>query len=272
MSTPPVPDSFRTTAFVGVAEDYIRYRLPYPQALLEDLLARAAIPDAARLLDLGCGTGRLGLAIADRFAEVYAVDVETQMVEAGRAEATRLGVSNVVWNVGRAEDFRAPAGHFDLVTAGEAFHRLARPRVASLAFGWLKPRGAFAVVGASSFMDGDSPWRRTLAKVVRDFVGEPARRLGAANAPLAQEIADDEAVLRASGFTELASFEFHVHHEWTLTQLLGNLRSTSVLSRAALGVRHGAFETVLTQALLTHQPAGHFVETVRFGYTIARKD
>jgi trans-aconitate methyltransferase len=241
MSMPSVPANFRASAFAGVAEDYIRYRLPYPKTLLEDLLARAAIPEAARLLDLGCGTGRLTLAIANRFAEVHAVDPEPEMIEAGRAAAARLGVSNVVWSTGRAEEFEAPTGHFDLVTAGEAFHRLERPQVTRLALAWLKPGGALAVLGVAGFMDGDAPWRRLLANVVRDFVGEPARRLGAANAPLSKEIADDEAVLRNGGFAEVASFDFHVYHEWALAELLA------------------------------HHPAGRYVESVRFGYTIARK-
>jgi hypothetical protein len=37
--------------------------------------------------------------------------------------------------------------------------------------------------------------------VVHQFVGEPARRLGAPNTPIEEEIADQEAVLRAAGFS-----------------------------------------------------------------------
>lgn len=270
MPAPPVPPNFRPGAFAGLADDYVRYRLPYPKEMLDDLLARATILPKARLLDLGCGTGRVALPIAHRFAEVRAVDLEPEMVEAGRAEAARLGVRGVVWSVGRAEDFEAPDDYFDLITAGEAFHRLDRPRMAGLVHGWLKPGGALAILGGRGH-GAKAPWRRLLEDVVRDFVGEPARRLGAPNAALATEIADEEALLRERGFTELASFEFHAPHEWALAELLGNLRSTLVLSRAALGPRHGAFEAALTQALLVHDPAGRYAETVRFGYTIARK-
>jgi hypothetical protein len=53
--------------------------------------------------------------------------------------------------------------------------------------------------------------------------------------------------------------------------LLGNLRSTSVLSRAALSERHQAFEAALSDALLACDPSGRYAETVRFGYSLARK-
>jgi 2-polyprenyl-3-methyl-5-hydroxy-6-metoxy-1,4-benzoquinol methylase len=188
---PPVPPNLRADAFAGVAADYVRYRLPYPPPMVAALLDEAHIPPSgARAIDLACGTGRVALAIAPRFAEIRAVDLEPEMVEAGRREARRLGLGAIQWSVGRAEEFEAPEGAFHLVTVGDAFHRLDRPRVAALAFGWLAPGGAVVTLGSEGFLDGDAPWRRVLAAVVRGFVGEPARRLGAPNAPLAHEIAD----------------------------------------------------------------------------------
>lgn len=193
------------------------------------------------------------------------------MIKAGRREAQRAGVANIRWSVGRAEDFEAPASGFHLVAAGEAFHRLDRPRVAALAFEWLAPGGAFVTLGAENHLDGAAAWRRVLAEVVHEFIGEPARRLGAPNASLAREIADQETVIRAAGFAPVSTRTFGAAHEWRLPELLGNLRSTSVLSRGALGDRHGRFEAALSAALLAYDPSGRFAETVHFGYTLARK-
>ncbi|HLZ85248.1 MAG TPA: class I SAM-dependent methyltransferase [Caulobacteraceae bacterium] len=239
--------------------------------MIAAILEEAGVPAGARAIDLACGTGRVALAIASRFAEIRAVDLEPEMVAAGQREARRLGISNIHWSIGRAEDFEAAAGAFHLVTAGEAFHRLNRPRVAALGFGWLAPGGAFVTLGCEGLLDGDAPWRRVLAEVVRAFVGEPARRLGAPNAPIAEEIADQEAALRAAGFAPVVTRDFDLEHEWRLDELLGNLRSTSVLSRAALGDRHQAFEAAMSTALLAHDPSGRYAETVQFGYTVARK-
>ena len=48
------PDLYR-----GSAGYYDRYRLPYPEAMITDLIRRAGVSGRGRLLDLACGTGQL---------------------------------------------------------------------------------------------------------------------------------------------------------------------------------------------------------------------
>src|SRR5579872_4432803 len=197
-----LPPNLRPGAFAGTADDYVRYRPPYPRVVLDGFLAEARLPRDARLLDLACGPGRVSLRIAGNFVEVWAVDQEREMIEAGQREADRLGITNVHWRVARAETFDAPAATFDLVTIGEAFHRLDRPRVAQCAFDWLKPGGALVTLG---FGVSFAPWRPTVAAVVRDFVGEPARRLGAPNSTPALELEDQERDIRDADFTDIVT-------------------------------------------------------------------
>jgi SAM-dependent methyltransferase len=264
-----LPTNLRHDAFAGLADDYVRYRVPYPRELLEGFLDEARLSPGARLLDLACGPGRVALPIADQFAEVWAVDLEPDMIEAGRREAERLGIGNVRWVVGRAEDFDAPRGVFDLITIGEAFHRLDRSRVAAMAYDWLKPGAVFVTLGPGIAEETGPPWRHVLAGVVRDFVGEPARRFGAPNASPDQECADEVQSIRDGGFVNLAVRSFAVPHEWTLRTLLGNARSTSTLSRRALGEQQGAFEAAVRKALLALDPSGRYREEIKWSYTIA---
>ncbi|HEX5264540.1 MAG TPA: class I SAM-dependent methyltransferase [Phenylobacterium sp.] len=266
-----LPPNLRPTAFAGTADDYVRYRVPYPDVMLEGLLAEAQLPPNSKLLDLASGPGRVSLPIASRFAEVWAVDREPEMIAAARREAARLNVSNVRWHVGRAEDFEAAASTYDLVTIGEAFHRLDRLRVAGLAFAWLKPGGAFVTLGFGSPNQPAAPWSSVVAATVREFIGEPARRLGAPNTTPAEELADQEREIGRAGFVDVTTREFVVSHEWTVETLLGHARSTSTLSRASLGARHAAFEAALTKALLAFDPSGRYREELGCGYTFARR-
>src|SRR5215472_4697429 len=263
-----LPPNLRPDAFVGTADDYVRYRVPYPRALLDAFLAEACLPPNAKLLDLGCGPGRVSLPIADRFAEVLAIDPEPEMVEAGRREAARQGVVNICWRVSRAEDFKAPAGAFDLVTIGEAFHRMDRARVACLAFNWLKRAGALVTLGSGGPEATAAPWRSAWDSVVSDFTGaEPARRLGAPNATPAEELADQERDIGAAGYVDIRTRSFGFPHEWTLEALLGYARSTSTMSRNALGARHADFEAALTRVLLSFDSSGRYREEIICGYT-----
>ena len=43
----------------GAAAAYDRYRLPYPAAMIADLVRRAGVSGHGRLQDLACGTGQL---------------------------------------------------------------------------------------------------------------------------------------------------------------------------------------------------------------------
>ena len=224
-----------------------------------------------RLIDLACGTGRVALALAPFFEEVSAIDIEPEMVAVARRRAEEIAASNVRWFVGKAEEWEASEGHYHLVTIGEAFHRLDRVQVAQRAYKWLAPGGYLVTLGGESFLDGTAPWRIVVRDVVQAFVGEPARRLGAPNALLSQEIEDENSALRGAGFTNVRAETFEATHQWELDDLLGNLRSTSVLSPSALGARHSAFEDALEAALIAFDSSRCYVETIRYGYTLAMK-
>jgi hypothetical protein len=142
----------------------------------------------------------------------------------------------------------------------EAFHRLDRPRVARLAFAWLKPGGALVTLGFGSLDKPVAPWSSVVAAIVREFIGEPARRLGAPNTTPAEELADQEREIGDAGFADVTTRTFVVSHEWTVETLLGHARSTSTLSRAALGARHADFEAALTKRC---SPSTVTVDTAR---------
>jgi ubiquinone/menaquinone biosynthesis C-methylase UbiE len=150
-------------AFAGTAEAYLRYRPPYPKALLASLVAQARLPGSAVLLDLACGPGRVTLDIAASFEHVDAIDLEAEMIEAGRREAARRGVRNVQWRVGRAEEAPIAEGSVDLITIGEAFHRLDQVTIIEKALDWLKPGGCIAILGTYGILAGGEAWKETLA-------------------------------------------------------------------------------------------------------------
>src|SRR5262249_43171843 len=103
----PVDANYPDDLFRGTAEVYGRFRPAYPAALLDHLVTRAGVGPGARLLDLGCGTGQVAIPLSDRFAQVWAVDLEPEMVEVGQRKAADAGAHNIRWSTGRAEDIDA---------------------------------------------------------------------------------------------------------------------------------------------------------------------
>src|SRR5688500_18042161 len=49
-----------------VAKLYDRVRPTYPQQAFDDLVALAQLPEAARIVEIGCGTGQATLPLAER--------------------------------------------------------------------------------------------------------------------------------------------------------------------------------------------------------------
>ncbi len=265
------PPNLRPEAFAGTALAYTQFRPPYPRPLLDALVAGAEPADQPRLLDLACGPGRVALAIADCFVETWAVDLEPEMVDLGRLEAARRGIETVRWSIGRAEDLVAPAASFDLITIGEAFHRLDQPRVAALARLWLKPGGCLATLGCEGLLNGREPWQRAVSALARRWTRKAFPGGWAPARPGAEGGLDRQmAVLREAGFQTVASYSFAQPHNWTIESIIGYLRSTSVCSARILGDDAPAFDAALTAELLALDGGGIYREQLTFGYTLAR--
>jgi SAM-dependent methyltransferase len=156
-----------------------QHRPPYAPALYDFLLG--LVPTRRRLLDLGCGPGKIAGALADRFDEVLALDPSGPMIAAGR-EAYGRRHPNIRWLQSRVEDAFLDAG-FDLVTAGASLHWMDHevlfPRLADLT-------PVVAAIGGDE--PGQVPWReewralnyRWLERVGR--TPDPAGRAAAGSA------------------------------------------------------------------------------------------
>ncbi|MFQ4149074.1 class I SAM-dependent methyltransferase [Arthrobacter sp. LAPM80] len=76
------------------------------EARLIDALAGRA----SRILDAGCGTGRVGGELARRGHHVVGVDLDAELIE-----AARLDYPDVDWRLGDLSDLSLPGETFDLI-------------------------------------------------------------------------------------------------------------------------------------------------------------
>jgi SAM-dependent methyltransferase len=268
MSGSPV---FRSDLYRGTASDYDGFRLPYPGELIEDLCRRALVSGSGRMLDLACGPGTVTFALAEHFSEVWAVDQEPESVDFAARKAAELGVHNVRWMAGRAEDVD-PDESFDLITIGTAFHRLDRTRVADLALRWLRPGGHIALLWSATPLGGTEPWQQCLIEVFVDWT-QRVNSIDRIPADLEEHLEQlpHGKVLAGAGFVVDGRYEFVGTHEWSVAELSGFLYSTSVLSRFVLGDRADAFEVDLAKRLRALEPSGVFREHTSFAYDLAHR-
>lgn len=109
-----------TEKFTGKADVYEKYRPEYPEAFLDDLIARNGLTAADTVADIGAGTGKLTRQLARRGLTVAAVEPNDDMRAA--AERALAGFSSVTLHKGTAEHTGLAEGSAALVTAAQAFH------------------------------------------------------------------------------------------------------------------------------------------------------
>lgn len=107
-------------------------------------------PTPGRLIDLGCGTGRLLLALAQRGYSLLGVDLSSEMLSVARDKAKAGGVAVDLLQANLAELDAVADGSFDYAaclfsTLGMVRGAEARRKVAGHIFRVLRPGGVFVL-------------------------------------------------------------------------------------------------------------------------------
>ena len=166
------------------------------------VIDHAAVGPGDVVLDLGCGTGAIGLALAGRAQRVIGRDISEGMMERAREKAADRGLGNVEFGEG---SFREPAVDepVDVVVSNFAMHHLSddEKRVATDVIAGLGPRRF--VLGDVMFFGDPDPAEPFYSPEVDDpaTVGVLADALTAAGFSLTavEMVHDQVGVLVAEG-------------------------------------------------------------------------
>lgn len=112
------------------------------------VLDAAKAAPGARVVDLGCGNGQLGLPLARGGANVLAVDVSPAMIESLQAQAQREQLPKLCGLAAPIEELMLPPDSIDLVVSSYALHHLRdadKARLIRSAASWLRPGGRIVI-------------------------------------------------------------------------------------------------------------------------------
>lgn len=161
-AAPKVADAFRTGGGVRFEEfgpecvvaldminsgQYEQRFGSYWLSKLPDVVQR--LQNGGRVLDVGCGVGRVGIAIAKAFpkCEVVALDPDAESIRKARETAARAGVGDRIHFMEKTTRDLDQNEGFDLITACDCVHDFSAPtRTLSEMRRFLKPEGALFVV------------------------------------------------------------------------------------------------------------------------------
>lgn len=152
----------RAASFGSRAAAYAEHRPGYPREAIEWGLS-GATGTPRRVLDLGAGTGKLTLGLAELGLDVTAVEPDPEM----RAELGRV-VPSAVSLAGQAERIPLPDADVDAVFVGQAFHWFDVPAAMTEIGRVLRPGGV--LVPMWNYEDESVPWVAEFAKLGRTGV------------------------------------------------------------------------------------------------------
>jgi len=155
--------------FDTVADRYHQARPSYPDQLYDALISLAGLRPGARLLEVGCGTGKATLPLAERGFAITCLEPGTQLAQAARGNLAAFDDVRVVEQA--FERWEPPEDErFDLVYAATSWHWIDPALGYQLAWRWLRPGGHLSVWGAGPVFpaDGD-PFFRGLQEVYEEI-------------------------------------------------------------------------------------------------------
>jgi SAM-dependent methyltransferase len=167
-------ESLRTT-FEEVPELYDRVRPTYPAALFDDLAVLAELPERARLLEIGPGTGKATVPFAQRGFELVGIELGPKLAALARRNLARF--PNVEIINAQFETWEPAVADFDAVVSFTAFHWIDPAVRYEKTARLLKQGGALVVVETSHVLpEGGDPFWVEVEDDYREVIpGEEAK-------------------------------------------------------------------------------------------------
>lgn len=145
--------------FDDAAQLYDEVRPRYPEAIVEHIIAFAALPAHGRIFEVGCGTGQMTLPFAKRGYAVVALDQGERLAALAAQHCQSYPQVRVVSCA--FESWQDTAGSYDLFLAAQTFHwiepQFGMMRAAEL----LKADGTIVLVWTLDRSQGSTFWQAT---------------------------------------------------------------------------------------------------------------
>jgi SAM-dependent methyltransferase len=132
-----MPDQFPDDHDAVTLDQFTKQAVPFAaMPAHSDAAIVRLIREAARLgprsavLDVACGPGLVAFALAESAGHVTGLDITPAMLEKARELQGQRGLTNLTWQLGRADALPYPDESFDAVVTRFSFHHLTNPATA----------------------------------------------------------------------------------------------------------------------------------------------
>ncbi|MGH2813312.1 MAG: class I SAM-dependent DNA methyltransferase [Actinomycetota bacterium] len=212
------PNGLRRT-FDVAAETYDSARPDYPAELYRDLIDLSGVQSDARMLEIGCGSGKATRPFAERGFHITCIELGDRLAEVARRNLSSFPKVEVVTS--SFEDWEGGDLRFDLIYAATSWHWISKAIRYEKAAKLLDPQGHFAFWSAThAFPSGFDPFFSEIQEVY-DAIGESNEGDWPPQTP--EETPDQTAEIEASGFFEVMGVRRYVWANRDIAKCCGSL-------------------------------------------------
>ena len=183
--------------FEQVPALYERARPTYPPQVFDDLVELARLPESARIVEIGCGTGQATVQLAARGYRITYVELGEQLASIARRNLLPYPAVEVI--NADFERWEPARGDFDAVVAFTAFHWIAPDVRYAKAASLLRDQGKLGLVTTEHVLppDGDDFFIEVQEDYEAVVPDDPATKAGGPKPP--EAIPDLSEEIAASG-------------------------------------------------------------------------
>lgn len=249
------------SAFRGTYKYYVEHRPNIPKEVIDVIVDHFNIKKTDRVLDMGCGTGQVALAMEGRCAEMVCLDPDPEMISKAK-KATKDFKTKLFWINLSAEDLgkiKEEIGSFKVATVSRAFHRMNQDLVLRHLDELIDKNGGVAAFSDSVIWKGDKEWQMILKKIIHKHL-EKANCAGKGKTKASYELWEN--ILARSAFNFVETYSVPDIRNWDIESIIGYVFSTSVGAPYLFGDQLEEFKEETKNTLLSINPKGMFQENV----------
>ncbi len=258
-----------TELFKGTYEYYTKYRPGIPEKVANKILNGFDVGQKDRIIDIGCGTGQVALALDGKCQEMVCLDSDPGMLKEAK-KALKKPKSKISWlNYDSSELSQLKdLGLFKVATICRAFHWMNQEQVLRDLDDMIVQDGGVAIFGDGSIWTGKEEWQLTVKRVVQKYLGEERR---AGKEKFKQPSETWEEIISRSPFSHLHQQDVRVRRNWGVESIVGWLFSSSFASPKHFGSQVGSFKKDIERELLLLNPRGGYGENAVFSIILASR-
>jgi len=261
---------FDPELYRGTHQYYAKYRPGIPEEVINIIVKHFDIKPSDRILDIGCGTGQVALAMEGKCREMVCLDPDPEMLKWAK-KATKNSKMKLIWLNYDSEDLgklKKKLGTFKLATICRAFNWMNQEQTLKDLEDLIEEDGGVALLGDKSFWTGNEVWQQAIKKVIQQFLGIE-RRAGKSVFKAPDKPWDE--IMAQSAFRFITIHDVPIIRNWNVESIIGYLFSTSFAAPHLFGNQLERFKEEIKNLLFSLNPKGVFQENAVWSITLGSK-